>query len=125
MTDRGEISRRSLLFGGGGAVVVLAAGGGAFDYEVNRHLRRRIFGCGSSPSIPTSDYTISTGTYQSAAMHGDVPWEFGIPTRYVADPGSPRSTHPSRLWWCCRVQAATHMTWSPASACLAGPLPPS
>jgi pimeloyl-ACP methyl ester carboxylesterase len=80
--DDGRASRRSLLIGAAGAVVILGGGAGGFDYEINQHpgLRRRLFGCGSTPAIPASHYTVTTGTFSSDAMHADVPWEIAIPS---------------------------------------------
>jgi S-formylglutathione hydrolase FrmB len=83
--EGGRVSRRALLLGGAGAAVVLGGGAAAIDHELGRHpgLRDRIFGCGSTPPLPASHYTITTGTFASAAMKGEVPWEFAIPTAII------------------------------------------
>jgi S-formylglutathione hydrolase FrmB len=97
--DSGRISRRSLLIGGAGAVVVIGGGLAGFDHELGQHpgLRADVFGCGSTPAIPHSDYTVTTGSYSSPAMHTDVPWEFAIPSKYVRDPGLPSQHGPLPL----------------------------
>ena len=86
--DAGRISRRALLAGGAGAALFVAAGGFGGEYELNHHptLRKRLFGCGSTPAIPQSDYTITTGTIQSSAMQAAIPWEVALPAG--ADPSA-------------------------------------
>jgi len=61
--------------------MVLGGGASGLDYELDRHpgLRVRLFGCGSAPSIPPSDYVVTTGSLQSSAMHAAVPWEVAMP----------------------------------------------
>lgn len=75
------MSRRSLLIGAAGAVVVVGGGAAGADYEIHRHptWRTRLFGCGTTPSIPHSDYVVTSGTYPSQAMHSDVPWFVALP----------------------------------------------
>jgi S-formylglutathione hydrolase FrmB len=92
------LSRRTLLIGGVGAAVVIGGGAGGFDYELGRHpgFRDKVFGCGSTPPIPAADYTISTGSYASAAMHAEVPWVVGLPTSYI-ERISPTSLSADRL----------------------------
>jgi pimeloyl-ACP methyl ester carboxylesterase len=79
--DDRRISRRSLLIGAAGAVVVVGGAAGAADYELGRHpgLRRRLFGCGSTPPIPRSDYAMHHGTMHSAAMSAAMPWALAMP----------------------------------------------
>jgi S-formylglutathione hydrolase FrmB len=93
------VSRRTLLIGGAGAAVVVGGAAVGFDHELGEHpgLRDRIFGCGSTPAIPASSYTLMTGTFASAAMHADVPWEFAIPTSALRDPGAASLSAPTPL----------------------------
>jgi S-formylglutathione hydrolase FrmB len=79
--DAGRVSRRSLLIGGAGAAAVIAAGAGGLDIEIHRHpgLRKRIFGCGTTPPIPPSSYQLTTGTIRSVAMKTTIPWEVAMP----------------------------------------------
>jgi pimeloyl-ACP methyl ester carboxylesterase len=97
--DSGRISRRSLLIGGAGAVVVIGAAGAGFDHELGQHpgLRADVFGCGSTPAIPHSNYTVSTGAYRSTAMHAELPWEVAIPWSYVSNPRLSASRGPLPL----------------------------
>jgi hypothetical protein len=78
--DNGGISRRALL-GGAAAAVVLGGGAGLGNYELDHHpiWRRRIFGCGSTPPIPPSDYRIVNGTMRSAAMGQSMGWQVALP----------------------------------------------
>jgi S-formylglutathione hydrolase FrmB len=75
------VSRRGLLLGLAGAAVVIGGGAGGLDYEVGQHpsLRRRIFGCPSTPPIPHSTYTVTSGTTRSAAMGTTEPWLVALP----------------------------------------------
>jgi S-formylglutathione hydrolase FrmB len=83
MTETGSVSRRALLLGAAGTAAMLGGGAALADYEVNRHprLHRFVFGCGSMPPIPQSDYRIVTGTTDSAAMHRSMGWEVALPPR--------------------------------------------
>jgi S-formylglutathione hydrolase FrmB len=98
VSDGEGVSRRSLLIGAAGAAVVLGGGAGAFGYELDRHpgFRARIFGCGSTPRTPTSNYTMTTGAYASHAMRADVPWEFAMPTKHVQPRPAGKSANGSR-----------------------------
>lgn len=80
--DAGELSRRSLLIGALGAAAVIGGGLGAGDYELHRHpaFRARIFGCGSSPATPPSDYSLRSASVTSPAMGGaSMPWAIAMP----------------------------------------------
>lgn len=79
--DDGRITRRVLMGAGAGSLVALAGLGVATDYEVNHHpsLRRRLFGCGTTPVVPASTYRVTTGTTASRAMKGDMPWVVAVP----------------------------------------------
>jgi pimeloyl-ACP methyl ester carboxylesterase len=79
--DQGLISRRTLVVGGAAVAVAATVAAYGGDYELQRHptLRSRLFGCGSTPAIPTSDYAISTGTIRSAAMGATIPWATAMP----------------------------------------------
>lgn len=89
MTDEGRVSRRTLLTGAAGGLVVLAAGGAAVALELDHHpgLRSRLFGCGSTPAIPTSSYRITNGRSHSAAMRSDLDWQVALPADH--DAGQP------------------------------------
>lgn len=84
--DDGGISRRLLLGGGAGALAGLAIVGVGLDYEVDHRpsLRKRLFGCGNTPTIPTSTYRVTSGTTSSRAMHGEMPWIVAIPADHEA-----------------------------------------
>src|SRR4051812_48065556 len=82
--DDGRISRRSLLLGAAGTAVLVGGGLGAAGYEVRRHpsLRTRLFGCGSSPATPPSDYSFDAASLASVAMGGaSVPWSIALPNQ--------------------------------------------
>lgn len=73
------VSRRTLLAGGGAAAVVAALGGGvAAEWDNPRFVRLR-GGCGDTPSIPRSTYTITRGTLASTAMGATLPWAVAMP----------------------------------------------
>jgi S-formylglutathione hydrolase FrmB len=87
--DDGGISRRALLAGGAGSLSVLVGLGIAANYEIDHRpaLRRRLYGCGSTPSIPASTYRVTSGTTHSAAMKADLPWVVAVPADHR--PGAP------------------------------------
>jgi S-formylglutathione hydrolase FrmB len=86
MDEDGGVSRRSLLIGAAGAVVVLGGGAAVADHEVDQHpnLRRRIFGCPSTPAIPASTYTVTSGRTASKAMGTTEPWLVALPAGHSA-----------------------------------------
>lgn len=73
------VSRRTLLAGGGAAAVVAAMGGGVAAEWDNPRLVRLRGGCGDTPAIPHSSYTIERGTIRSAAMGATMPWALAMP----------------------------------------------
>lgn len=74
------------MIGGAGAAVILAAGGFGAKYELDQHptLRKRLFGCGTTPAIPASAYALTSGTLQSTAMQAAIPWQVAMPRRVDA-----------------------------------------
>lgn len=86
--DAGAVSRRSLLLGGLGAVVV-AGGAGVFVERNTPTVRRLLGGCGSTPAVPRSDYTMTTGILRSTALRGDVPWAVATPAGHRPGDGTP------------------------------------
>lgn len=73
------VSRRSVLVGGGAAAVLAALGGGvAAEWDNPRVVRLR-GGCGDTPAVPHSGYTVKTGVFDSDAMKARVPWAVALP----------------------------------------------
>jgi S-formylglutathione hydrolase FrmB len=77
--DAGELSRRTLLVGGGAAAVLAAVGGAAALEWNNPRLVRLRGGCGDTPPIPRSSYTMTRGTFDSRAMGASIPWLVAMP----------------------------------------------
>lgn len=91
MSDAGRISRRTLLVGAAGGAVVLGAGLGVADYEIHQHptWRAKIFGCGSTPPLPRSDYRVSSSTLFSRPMKGEMPYTVALPPQSRMRSGLP------------------------------------
>jgi hypothetical protein len=89
--DAGALSRRGLLLGGLAGLGTLVAAGGigaAVEWDNPSFVRLR-GGCGSTPSLPTSTYTVTTGTIASAAMHATLPWSVALPAGHRTGDGTP------------------------------------
>jgi S-formylglutathione hydrolase FrmB len=86
--DEGAISRRTLLLGGLSAAVV-AGGAGVYAERNSPTVRRLLGGCGGTPAVPHSDYTLTMGTLQSAAMQGSLSWVVALPPGHSPGDGTP------------------------------------
>ena len=82
--DDGVVSRRALLLGGLGVAVVAGAGGLALEWD-SPVVMRALGRCGDTPALPSSDYRIETGTFDSTAMQADLPWLVALPDDHDPD----------------------------------------
>jgi S-formylglutathione hydrolase FrmB len=84
------VSRRTLLLGGGGAAVLAAVGGGvAAEWDNPRVVKLR-GGCGDTPAVPHSNYSVTTGVFDSQAMGARLPWVVATPPTTATGFGGPR-----------------------------------
>lgn len=62
----------------------MAGGGFGARYEIDHHpgLRRRLFGCGSTPALQPSRYRLVSGSLDSRAMKAPIPWTAALPPAY-------------------------------------------
>lgn len=80
MDESGRVSRRALLIGGGATGALLAAGGIGAALEWNNPAFVRLRGgCGRTPDVPASHYAVTSGTFNSTAMGGAMPWVVALP----------------------------------------------
>lgn len=86
--DAGGVSRRALLLGGAGAIVAAVAGGVAAEWDSPRFVRLR-GGCGDTPPVPATSYDVTTGSADSAAMKGSMPWAVALPPGHQPGDGTP------------------------------------
>jgi S-formylglutathione hydrolase FrmB len=80
VNDAGRLSRRTLLVGGGAAALTAAVGGGVAAEWDNPRFARLRGGCGDTPAIPHSAYTVTRGTLPSRAMGTTMPWALAMPS---------------------------------------------
>jgi S-formylglutathione hydrolase FrmB len=88
MKESGRVSRRTLLMGAAGTVAVLGGGDEPATTEIDTHpsLRQRLFGCGSTPSLPPKgSYQTNILPVRSKAMGRVVPVAISLPDGHFYD----------------------------------------